>query len=191
MKDRIGVIIFFVTLMLVMSIVCSCRSSKPVVQTTTQIEGNENTKEVKVSSDSTNLAVSRDVKWIKEWMNNFSFDFSKSETNWSAPDSTGKQHPTSTSETKGKASSESKGSEQLNDNWKLQYQHLALAIDSLNRQVKTLIKQEQTPVAVERKLSWWQTILLWSGVLAWLLIILMLWRNGYITKLLSLIKKLL
>jgi len=177
--------------MIVMSAVCSCRSTKPVVQTNTQVENSENTKEVKVSSDSTNLTVSRDVKWIKEWMNNFSFDFSKNETNWSAPDSTGKQYPTSTSETKGKASSESKGSEQLNDNWKLQYQHLALAIDSLNRQVKTLIKQEQTPVAVERKLSWWQTTLLWSGVLAWLLIILMLWRNGYITKLLSLIKKLL
>ena len=191
MRDRIGIIFFFVLLMLVMSAVCSCRSPKPVVQTNTQIEGIENTKEVKVSSDSTNLTVSRDVKWMKEWMNNFSFDFSKNETNWSTPDSTGKQYPTSTSETKGKASSESKGSEQLNDNWKLQYQHLALAIDSLNRQVKTLIKQEQTPITVERKLSWWQTTLLWSGVLAWLLIILMLWRNGYISKLLSLIKKLL
>lgn len=191
MKDRIGIIVFFVTLMLVMSVVCSCRSSKHTIQTNTQVEGTENLKEVKVSSDSTNLNVSRDVKWMKEWMNNFTFDFNKLETNWSAPDSTGKQYPTSTSETKGKASSESKGSEQLNDNWKLQYQHLALAIDSLNRQVKTLIKQEQTPVTVDRKLSWWQTTLLWSGVLAWLLIILMLWRNGYITKLLSLIKKLL
>lgn len=191
MRDRIGIIFFFVLLMLVMSAVCSCRSPKPVVQTNTQIEGIENTKEVKVSSDSTNLTVSRDVKWMKEWMNNFSFDFSRNETNWSTPDSTGKQYPTSTSETKGKASSESKGSEQLNDNWKLQYKHLALAIDSLNRQVKTLIKQEQTPITVERKLSWWQTTLLWSGVLAWLLIIMILWRNGYITKLLSLIKKLL
>lgn len=191
MKGKIGVILFFITLMLVMSVVCSCRSNKPAIQTNTQVEGSENLKEVKVSSDSTNLNMSRDVKWIKEWMNNFTFDFNKLETNWSAPDSTGKQYPTSTSETKGKASSESKGSEQLNDNWKLQYQHLALAIDSLNRQVKTLIKQEQTPVTVERKLSWWQTTLLWSGVLAWLLIILMLWRNGYITKLLSLIKKIL
>ncbi len=191
MKDKIGVILFFITLMLLMSVVCSCRSSKPAIQTNTQVEGTENLKEVKVSSDSTNLNVSRDVKWIKEWMNNFTFDFNKLETNWSAPDSTGKQYPTSTSETKGKASSESKGSEQLNDNWKLQYQHLALAIDSLNRQVKTLIKQEQTPLTVDRKLSWWQTTLMWSGVLAWLLIILMLWKNGYITKLLSLVKKLL
>lgn len=191
MKDRIGIIFFFVLLMIIMSVICSCRSTKPVVQTNTQVEGSENTKEVKVSSDSTNLTMSRDVKWMKQWMNNFSFDFSKNETNWSAPDSTGKQYPTSTSETKGKASSESKGSEHFNDNWKLQYQNLALAIDSLNRQVKTLIKQEQTPITVERKLSWWQTTLLWSGVLAWLLIILMLWRNGYITKLLSLVKKLL
>ncbi len=193
MRDRIGIIFFFVIAMIVMSIVCSCRSTKPVVQTNTQVEGTENTKEVKVSSDSTNLTVSRDVKWIKEWMNNFSFDFSKIETNWSAPDSTGKQHPTSTSETKGKASSESKGSEQLNDNWKLQYQHLALAIDSLNRQVKTLIKQEQTPVAVERKLSWWQVSLLYTGAIAWIVAIIGLayWTNkrfNWLSLVLKLIK---
>lgn len=179
MKDRIGIIVFFVTLMLVMSIVCSCRSTKPVVQTNTQVEGTENTKEVKVSSDSTSLTVSRDVKWMKEWMNNFSFDFSKLETNWSAPDSTGKQYPTSTSETKGKGSSESKGSERLNDNWKLQYQHLALAIDSLNRRVETLVKQEQTTVTVERKLSWWQIVLLYTGAIAWIVAIIGLayWTN--------------
>jgi hypothetical protein len=163
------------------------------VQTTTQIEGTENTKEVKVSSDSTSLTVSRDVKWLKEWMNNFSFDFSKLETNWSAPDSTGKQYPTSTSETNGKASSESKGSEQLNDNWKLQYQHLALAIDSLNRRIETLIKQEQIPVITEKKLSWWQSTLLYTGAIAWIVAIIGLayWTNkrfNWLSLILKLIK---
>lgn len=193
MKDRIGIIFFFVLLMIVMSAVCSCRSSKHGIQTNIQAEETENTKEVKVSIDSTNLTMSRDVKWMKQWMNNFSFDFIKKETKWSAPDSTGKQHPTSTSETKGKASSESKGSEQLNDNWKLQYQHLALAIDSLNRQVKTLIKQEQTPVAVERKLSWWQVSLLYTGAIAWIVAIIGLayWTNkrfNWLSLILKLIK---
>lgn len=193
MRDRIGIIFFFVLLMIVMSVVCSCRSPKPVVQTNTQIEGTENTKEVKANSDSTSLTVSRDVKWMKEWMNNFSFDFSKLETSWSAPDSTGKQYPTSTSETKGKASSESKGSEQLNDNWKLQYQHLALAIDSLNRRVETLIKQEQVPVITEKKLSWWQSMLLYTGAIAWIVAIIGLayWTNkrfNWLSLVLKLIK---
>jgi len=38
MKDRIGVIIFFVTLMLVMSIVCSCGSSKSSLKQTVTTE---------------------------------------------------------------------------------------------------------------------------------------------------------
>lgn len=38
MKDRIGIIVFFVTLMLVMSIVCSCGSSKSSLKQTTATE---------------------------------------------------------------------------------------------------------------------------------------------------------
>lgn len=195
MRDRIGIIFFFVLLMIVMSAVCSCRSSKPVVQTNTQIEGTENTKEVKVSSDSTSLTVSRDVKWMKEWMNNFSFDFSKLETNWSAPDSTGKQYPTSTSETTGKASSQSKGTEQFNDNSELQYQRITHAIDSLRKRVELLIKQDQSPVTVDKKLNWWQKIFIWTGGIAWIVgfVALVVWvnkRTNWIGILFNLIKKL-
>lgn len=195
MKDRVGIILFFVLLMIVMSAVCSCRSSKPVVQTNTQIEGTENTKEVKVSSDSTSLTVSRDVKWMKEWMNNFSFDFSKLETNWSAPDSTGKQYPTSTSETTGKASSQSKGTEQFNDNSELQYQRITHAIDSLRKRVELLIKQDQSPVTVDKKLNWWQKIFIWTGGIAWIVgfVALVVWvnkRTNWIGILFNLIKKL-
>lgn len=195
MRDRIGIIFFFVLLMIVMSVVCSCRSSKPVVQTNTQVKGAENTKEVKASSDSTSLAVSRDVKWMKEWMNNFSFDFSKLETNWSAPDSTGKQYPTSTSETTGKASSQSKGTEQFNDNSELQYQRITHAIDSLRKRVEMLIKQDQSPVTVERKLSWWQKLFIWTGCIAWIvgIVALVVWvnkRTNWIGILFNLIKKL-
>ncbi|WP_319505120.1 hypothetical protein [Bacteroides graminisolvens] len=179
----------------IMLVCCSCRSSNPVVQTDTQIEGTENTKEVKVSSDSTSLTVSRDVKWMKEWMNNFSFDFSKLETNWSAPDSTGKQYPTSTSETTGKASSQSKGTEQFNDNSVLQYQRITHAIDSLRKRVEMLIKQDQSPVPVEKKLNWWQTTLIWTGGIAWIadIIYLFVWMNkrtNWMSRLLGLIKKL-
>lgn len=116
---------------------------------------------------------------MKEWMNNFSFDFSKNETNWSAPDSTGKQYPTSPSQTTGKASSQSKGTEQFNDNSELQYQRITHAIDSLRKRVEMLIKQDQSPVTVERKLSWWQKLFIWTGGIAWIILVIALlyWSN--------------
>jgi len=44
MKDRIGVIIFFVTIMLVMSVVCSCGSSKSSLNHTVTTEQNSTTQ---------------------------------------------------------------------------------------------------------------------------------------------------
>jgi len=44
MKDRIGVIIFFVTLVLVMSIICSCGSSKSNLKHTVTTEQNSTTQ---------------------------------------------------------------------------------------------------------------------------------------------------
>ncbi len=172
----------------------SCRSPKQAMETNTEAKSIDTSSEVKVKNDSVNLTVSRDVKWMKEWMNNFSFDFSKNETNWSDPDSTGKQYPTSTSETTGKASSQSKSSEQFNDNSELQYQRITHAIDSLSKRVEMLIKQDQSPVTVERKLSWWQKMFIWTGGIAWIVGILALlaWVNrktGWVNLLLKLVEK--
>jgi hypothetical protein len=44
MKDRIGVILFFITLMLVMSIVCSCGSSKSSIKQTVSAEQKSTTQ---------------------------------------------------------------------------------------------------------------------------------------------------
>lgn len=176
MKHLIYITAIFLTLGIWLT---SCRSPKQAMETNTEAKCIDTSSEVKVKNDSVNLTVSRDVKWMKEWMNNFSFDFSKLETNWSAPDSTGKQYPTSTSETTGKASSQSKGTEQFNDNSQLQYQRITHAIDSLRKHVEMLIKQDQSPVTVERKLSWWQKLFIWTGGIAWIvgIVILVYWSN--------------
>ena len=142
MKDRIGVIIFFVTLMLVMSAVCSCstpRVGERIVRDSVYID--------RLKRDS---IYQRDSIYIIV-----------------------------------------KGDTVFKYQYKYSYR------DKLVRDTVAVVRLDsiaypvEVPKYVERKLSWWQTTLLWSGVLAWLLIILMLWRNGYITKLLSLIKKLL
>jgi len=142
MKDRIGIIFFFVLLMLVMSAVCSCstpRVGERIVRDSVYID--------RLKRDS---IYQRDSIYIIV-----------------------------------------KGDTVFKYQYKYSYR------DKLVRDTVAVVRRDSIPYPVEvskyvdRKLSWWQTTLLWSGVLAWLLIILMLWRNGYITKLLSLIKKLL
>ena len=142
MKDRIGIIFFFVLLMLVMSAVCSCstpRVGERIVRDSVYID--------RLKRDS---IYQRDSIYI----------IVKGDTVF-------------------------------------KYQYKYFYRDKLVRDTVAVVRRDsipypvEVPKYVERKLSWWQTTLLWSGVLAWLLIILMLWRNGYITKLLSLIKKLL
>ena len=142
MRDRIGIIIFFVTLMLIMSAVCSCstpRVGERIVRDSVYID--------RLKRDS---IYQRDSIYIIV-----------------------------------------KGDTVFKYQYKYSYR------DKLVRDTVAVVRRDsipypvEVPKYVERKLSWWQTTLLWSGVLAWLLIILMLWRNGYITKLLSLVKKLL
>ena len=142
MRDRIGIIFFFVLLMLVMSVVCSCstpRVGERIVRDSVYID--------RLKRDS---IYQRDSIYIIV-----------------------------------------KGDTVFKYQYKYSYR------DKLVRDTVAIVRRDSIPYPVEvskyveRKLSWWQTTLLWSGVLAWLLIILMLWRNGYITKLLSLIKKLL
>ncbi len=142
MKDRIGVTLFFITLMLVMSVVCSCRAP----QTFTRIVRDS----VYIDRLKRDSIYQRDSIYIIV-----------------------------------------KGDTVFKYQYKYSYR------DKLVRDTVAVVRLDsipypvEVPKYVERKLSWWQTTLLWSGSLAWLLIILMLWRNGYITKLLSLIKKLL
>jgi hypothetical protein len=142
MRGKIGVILFFITLMLLMSVVCSCRAPQTV----------ERIKRDSIYID----RLKRDSIYQRDSI----YIIVKGDTVF-------------------------------------KYQYKYSYRDKLVRDTIAISKTDSIPYKVEvykevpRKLSWWQTTLIWSGVLAWLLIILMLWSHGYITKLLSLIKKLL
>ena len=76
----------------------------------------------------------------------------------------------------------------------LQYQQIAQAIDTLSRRVELLMKQDQVPVTVEKKLSWWQTLLIWTGGIVWIVGIvgLAIWgdkKTGWLKLLWRVIKK--
>jgi hypothetical protein len=175
----------------------SCRSPEPSVKTETEVKGTENTNEWKSANDSLNMQIYRNSVFLKDWASNFTFNFNRKDINWSAPDSAGKQYPTSTSETIGNATGQSQGKEQSESKESIQIQMFSQKVDSLSRKVDYLVKQSQVvapdPVTVEKKLSWWQTLFIWTGGITWIIIIigLIVWTNkrtSWISGLLKLIK---
>ena len=130
MKDRIGIIIFFVTLMLVMSIVCSC--------TTTRTVERVNRDSVYVDRLKRDSIYQRDSIYMLI-----------------------------------------KGDTVYKYEYKYRYR------DKLLRDTISISKTDSIPYPVEvpkyvdKKLSWWQSTLLYTGAIAWIVAIIGLayWAN--------------
>jgi len=184
-------------ILLLASVCMSCRSPQPSVKTETEVKGTEDTNEWRSANDSLNMQIYRNSVFLKDWASNFTFNFNHKETSWSVPDSAGKQYPTSTSETTGNATGQSQGKEQSENKESIQLQIFSQKVDSLSRKFDYLVKQSQVvapdPVKVEKKLSWFQTMLIWTGGIVWvfLLIALAIWiskRTNWISGLFKFIK---
>ena len=144
MKDRIGVIIFFVTLMLVMSIVCSCTTTKTVER---------------VRRDSVYVyRLKRDSIYQRDSI----YIIVKGDTVF-------------------------------------KYQYKYSYRDKLVRDTISIYKTDsipykvEVPKYVEKKLSWWQSTLLYTGAIAWIVAIIGLahWTNkrfNWLSLILKLIK---
>ncbi len=130
MKDRIGIIIFFVTLMLVMSIVCSCTTTKTV----------ERVKRDSVYVD----RLKRDSIYQRDSI----YMLIKGDTVY-------------------------------------KYEYKYLYRDKMLRDTISISKTDSIPYKVEvpkyvdKKLSWWQVSLLYTGAIAWIVAIIGLayWTN--------------
>ena len=144
MRDKIGVIIFFVTLMLVMSIVCSCTTTKTV----------ERVKRDSVYVD----RLKRDSIYQRDSI----YMLIKGDTVY-------------------------------------KYEYKYLYRDKLLRDTISISKTDsipypiEVPKYVEKKLSWWQSMLLYTGVIAWIVAIIGLayWTNkrfNWLSLILKLIK---
>lgn len=144
MKDRIGVIIFFVTLMLVMSIVCSCTTTKTVER---------------VKRDSVYVyRLKRDSIYQRDSI----YMLIKGDTVY-------------------------------------KYEYKYLYRDKMLRDTISISKTDSIPYPVEvpkyvdKKLSWWQSALLYTGAIAWIVAIIGLayWTNkrfNWLSLILKLIK---
>ena len=130
MRDRIGVIIFFITLMLVMSIVCSCTTTKTV----------ERVKRDSVYVD----RLKRDSIYQRDSI----YMLIKGDTVY-------------------------------------KYEYKYRYRDKLLRDTISISKTDSIPYPVEvpkyvdKKLSWWQSTLLYTGAIAWIVAIIGLayWTN--------------
>ncbi len=144
MRDRIGIIIFFVTLMLVMSIVCSCTTTRTV----------ERVKRDSVYVD----RLKRDSIYQRDSI----YMLIKGDTVY-------------------------------------KYEYKYLYRDKLLRDTISISKTDSIPYPVEipkyvdKKLSWWQSTLLYTGAIAWIVAIIGLayWTNkrfNWLSLILKLIK---
>ena len=144
MRDRIGVIIFFVTLMLVMSIVCSCTTTRTV----------ERVKRDSVYVD----RLKRDSIYQRDSI----YMLIKGDTVY-------------------------------------KYEYKYRYRDKLLRDTISISKTDSIPYPVEvtkyvdKKLSWWQSALLYTGAIAWIVAIIGLayWTNkrfNWLSLVLKLIK---
>ena len=98
-------ILVFLLTIVVLS-VCSCRSSK--TDTTVHQDNTEQkqTEQEEVSTDKAQVDVNKNVERIIEMMQQMEFNWQK--TNYSPPDSTGKQYPTSTETATGTSTKQEK-----------------------------------------------------------------------------------
>ena len=144
MKDRIGVIIFFVSLMLVMSIICSCTTTKTV----------ERVKRDSVYVD----LLKRDSIYQRDSI----YMLIKGDTVY-------------------------------------KYEYKYRYRDKLLRDTISISKTDSIPYPVEvpkyvdKKLSWWQSTLIYTGAIAWIVAIIGLayWTNkrfNWLSLILKLIK---
>ena len=144
MRDRIGIIIFFITLMLVMSVVCSCTTTKTV----------ERVKRDSVYVD----RLKRDSIYQRDSI----YMLIKGDTVY-------------------------------------KYEYKYLYRDKLLKDTISISKTDsipypvEVPKYVEKKLSWWQSTLLYTGAIAWIVAIIGLayWTNkrfNWLSLILKLIK---
>lgn len=137
-----------VFLLVIMSFsICSCRSSKidtAIHQTSTE---QKQTEQDEASTDKAQVDVNKKVERIIEMMQQMEFNWQK--TNYSPPDSTGKQYPTSTETATGLSTKQEK--ETYNEQLQVQIQQIQETLLTLKEQLE---KQEKNDTKVVEKVAY-------------------------------------
>lgn len=156
--------LFVICLLMPLLLACGTpRNSMSKEETSTKIEENEEWKaDLQKSMD---LYAQRSAKEIQDKISEMQLQWNR--TNYSAPDSTGKQYPTST-ET-GTMNNKQKETNNRTEDSSVQYKELEQKIESLNRTLNAYILQSQQ-MKEKTEPPWWQKALMALGVLSLILI---------------------
>lgn len=145
----------------------SCRSSK--IDTDIHQTSDEQKQTVTTDSSAYKMQtdVIRNVEQLKEMMQQLDFDWQK--TNYSAPDSTGKQYPTSTERATGSSTKQEK--ETYNEQLNVQIKEIQETLSSIQERLN---KQERNDTQVVEKTSYippWVIIVLAVFCIAFIIFI--------------------
>lgn len=127
--------------------VCSCRSSKTDTTVHQASTEQKQTELEEVSTDKAQVDVNKNVERIIEMMQQMEFNWQK--TNYSPPDSTGKQYPTSTEIATGSSTKQEK--ETYNEQLRVQIQQIQETLLTLKEQLE---KQEKNDTKVVEKVRY-------------------------------------
>lgn len=154
--------------MLLVFVFASCKSPQPTLSVNREVKDNTEEQVSKVSTDSLTASISRDVKRLYDKVSDLEIESKK--TKWSAPDSTGRQFPTETTETTARNKIHEK--EQVDKSFKVEIQRMLLFIEELNRKIDVLSKENivETP-----KLTKWQKLKMNIGGFAITLSAIFIW----------------
>lgn len=147
-------LIYITAIFLILGIwLTSCRSPQPSVKTDTTVKMAGIKDEVKSDKDSMSLVLEKKINKVYERINSLNIEVRQLKTDYSTPDSTGKQYPTSTMETKVKVNSNTTEKTMMNERVSLQLNEIKSSLDSIKSTLNYLIEQN---VQTKPSLTWWQ-----------------------------------
>lgn len=168
----------FLLLVALALMLTACKSQPPMKLDTTTDRQTDTKTDTQVS-DSSYQHTQEMIKELSSswWQKLEEVTASWERTEYSQPDSTGKQYPTSVTTGKATSSSQEEKRDTSQNNTKIETMYAEITnIQSRMQQ----IEQEVSTVKAERKetLSWWQSALLYLGGIGFLIIIVrLIWRK--------------
>lgn len=154
---------YFLIIILLTSAICSCRSPKQMTQETDVTVRKDSNVTTNASSEH-QLDINKEIKQIVDVIDRkiSELNWEYTRTDYSPPDSTGKQHPTHT-ET-GKLNKKTDEDSRRNEQTETQYKIIASYLTTMSQRIESMEnRQEHAEAEYKEKLTWYQSALIFLG----------------------------
>lgn len=154
---------YFLTIILLTSAIWSCRSPKRMTQQTDVTVRKDSNVTTDAGSER-QLDINKEIKQIVDVIDRkiSEMNWEYTRTDYSPPDSTGKQHPTHT-ET-GKLNKKTDEDSRRNEQTETQYKIIASYLTTMSQRIESMEnRQEHLEAEYKEKLTWYQSALIFLG----------------------------